>query len=116
MAILSTLIFLAEIGYAYHPDKIISVWDMKDGESIGSTQTKLANSLNTLLDEGYSRFDALVITIASVDKSLDGHYMQSVSFILAEDIEILVFLLLIKKVGHRNIFPTSKQDDTKKHV
>lgn len=109
MAVLLVIMVLAEVGYAYHGDKVVSIWDMSDVGSIGLTQTKLTSSLNDLLAQGYSRFDALAITVASVDKSLDGYYLKSVSFILAEDIEILIFLVLIRRIGQRSIFPSKRQ-------
>jgi hypothetical protein len=111
MAILLAILVLAEVGYAYHGDKVVSIWDMSDVGSIGATQSKLTASLNDLLAQGYSRLDALVITVASVDKSLDGYYLKSVSFILAEDIEILVFLILIRRIGLRSIFPSKEATD-----
>lgn len=116
MAVLSTLIILTEVGYAYHPDKIISIWDAKETDNLSSTHSKLATSVDELLGQGYSRFDALAITIASVDKSLNGHYLQSVSFILGEDVEILVFLLMIKRIGNRPIFPNGKHDDNEQKI
>jgi len=106
MAILLVILVLAEAGYAYHSDKIVSIWDLSDASSFGLTQSKLAASIDSLTAQGLSRFDALTITVASVDKSLNGYYLKSVSFILAEDIEILVFLFLIRKVGEKSIFPS----------
>jgi hypothetical protein len=110
MVILLSLTVLAEIGYAYHADNLVSIWEL-NGQSVGSTQSKVAASLNSLLGEGYSEIDALSITVASVDKSLEGHYLQSVSFILSEDIEILIFMLVVKKVGQKGIFPAGKDEN-----
>jgi len=110
MVILLGLMILAEIGYTYHADKVVSIWEL-DGQSAGTTQYKVAASLNSLLKERYSEIDAVAITVASVDKSLEGHYLQSVSFILAEDIEILIFMLFVKKIGQRGIFPAGKGGD-----
>lgn len=104
MVILLILMILTEAGYLYHADKVVSIWDLKNPESVGASRSKLDASLNDLLAQGYTPIDAVAITVASVDKSLDGHYLQSISFILAEDIEILAFLLLIKRMGQRNIF------------
>jgi hypothetical protein len=110
MVILLGLMILAEIGYTYYADKVVSIWEF-DPQSAETTQSKVAASLNSLLKGGYSEIDALAITVASVDKSLQGHYLQSVSFILAEDIEILIFMLFVKKIGQRGIFPNGKGGD-----
>ena len=116
MVVLLSLMILAEVGYAFHADKVVSIWDIGDANSLGTTQSKLSASVNALLNQGYSRMDALAITVASVDKSLGGHYVQSTSFILAEDVEILAFLLLIKRMGQKNIFSVGmgQQDNSQK--
>jgi hypothetical protein len=110
MVLLLGLMILVEIGYTYHADKVVSIWDL-GSESAGTTQSKVTASLNALLDDGYSGIDALAITIASVDKSLEGHYLQSISFVFAEDIEILIFMLLMKRIGPQGIFPTKRRVD-----
>jgi hypothetical protein len=44
----------------------------------------------------------MAITLASADKSLDGYYAKVVSYMFAEDIEIMVFMLLFRT--RREIF------------
>ena len=99
MVVLAGLMLLADIGYAYHSDKLITVEDLDSVNSISSARREFAASMRSLLAEGYSGFDGLAVLLASIDKSLDGHYMQAVSFILAEDIEIMAFILIMKKTG-----------------
>jgi hypothetical protein len=105
MVVLAGLMALAEIGYLYHSDKVISMWELENPDTLDGTRAQLTASLDSLRAQGYSQIDSLAIILASVDKSLDGHYLQAVSFILAEDIEILVFSLLLRKIGQeRSIF------------
>jgi len=112
MVVLLSLMILLEIGYTFYPDKVISIWDLNDGFD-GESQTRVATSLRGLLSEGYSGLDALAITIASVDKSLEGHYVQSISFIFSEDIEILIFMYLVKHKGQKGIFSNENMKDVK---
>ena len=103
MIILSGLVAIVEFGYAYHNERLISTDNFDSIKSVYSARYQFSSSLRALLAQGYSGFDALSVLLASVDKSLDGYYLRAVSFILAEDIEILAFLALIRKYG-RNIF------------
>ena len=112
MIVLLSLMILLEIGYTFYPDKVISIWDLNDGFD-GESQSRVATSLRGLLSEGYSGLDALAITIASVDKSLEGHYVQSISFIFSEDIEILIFMYLVKHKGQKGIFSNEDMKDVK---
>ncbi|MGI0049451.1 MAG: hypothetical protein ACREAW_07915, partial [Nitrososphaera sp.] len=116
MVVLASLMALAEIGYLYHGDKVISIWELENSDTLDATRARLTGSLDSLRAQGYSQIDALTIVLASVDKSLDGHYLQAVSFILAEDIEILAFSLLLRKMGQKSIFsqvaPNRNNDDS----
>lgn len=103
MLVLGGLMFLAEVGYSYHSDKLITVDNLDSANSLYTARREFSSSLRSLFAQGYSGFDGLAVLLASIDKSLDGHYMRAVSFILAEDIEILAFLLAMKKTG-RSIF------------
>jgi hypothetical protein len=47
----------------------------------------------------YSPIEIIAITLASADKSLDGHYGKAVSYMFAKDIEIMIFMLLFRKRG-----------------
>ena len=116
MVVLAGLMALAEIGYLYHGDKVISIWDLENSDTLDATRARLTGSIDSLRAQGYSQIDSLAIVLASVDKSLDGHYLQAVSFILAEDIEILAFSLLLRKMGQQSIFsqvaPNKNNDDS----
>jgi hypothetical protein len=46
--------------------------------------------------DGYSAFELIAITLASADKNFDGYYSKVVSYMFAEDIEIMVFMLLFR--------------------
>ena len=94
--ILLFIILFVEIGYQYHGDRIVSISELG---TVDGAQKQLSNSIGALKTLGYSWFDALSITIASVDKSLDGYYLKSANFILAENLEIMVFLVVMKKAG-----------------
>jgi hypothetical protein len=40
--------------------------------------------------------------VASTDKSLNGNYSKTTSFLLAEDLEMLAFVLVVRK--KKNLF------------
>jgi len=110
MIVLGSIMVLADIGYLYHKDRIISIWELRSSNSIDDTRARLTESIDSLRAQGYSQLDTTAIIVASVDKSLDGHYLQAVSFILAEDIELLAFVLVLKRIGSRGIFsPAASQ-------
>jgi hypothetical protein len=112
MVILSVLVFLVEFGYAYHAERLISVDRLNsDVRSFYYARMQFSSSLRTLQDQGYSDFDAFSILLASVDKSLDGYYLKAVSFILAEDIEILAFLTVFRRT-RGSIFGPSRSSNT----
>jgi hypothetical protein len=51
----------------------------------------------------YSTIEIIAITLASADKILDGYYYtKAVSYMFAEDIEIMIFMLLFRT--RREIF------------
>jgi hypothetical protein len=113
MVVLSGLMLIAEIGYSYHSDRLITVDNLDSISSISSARREFSSSLRTLFAQGYTGFDGIAVLLASIDKSLDGHYMRAVSFILAEDIEILAFLVAMKRTG-RNIFGSQTKSAEKK--
>ncbi|HKU48453.1 MAG TPA: hypothetical protein VJP79_00760 [Nitrososphaera sp.] len=93
-SIILGLIVLIDYGYANHPDEIVS---LKDITTMQGAQDHVNESVKQLTLRGYSVFDAAAITAASVDKSLQGFYLKSASFVLAEHLEIIVFMLLARK-------------------
>lgn len=51
----------------------------------------------------YSTIEIIAITLASTDKTLDSYYYsKAVSYMFAEDIEIMIFMLLFRT--RREIF------------
>jgi len=50
----------------------------------------------------YSPVEIIAITLASADKTLDGYYSIAVSYMIAEDFEIMIFMMLFRT--RREIF------------
>jgi hypothetical protein len=88
------LIILIEYGYANHPAEIVS---LREITTVQGAQDHVNESVKQLTLRGYSAFDAASITAASVDKSLQGFYLKSASFVLAEHLEVMAFMLLARK-------------------
>jgi len=102
--ILGSILGFTEYGYANYSDRLITM-DMSQEDvqrsldvlGASDLQSGLVNSL-----QKYSPFEIMAITLASADKSLDGYYAKVVSYMFAEDIEIMVFMLLFRT--RREIF------------
>jgi len=102
MIALSALIGLVEFGYFYHAASVSSFEELKDfGNSNDHSAALFQKVMHSAISGSSGRqlptIDALSILIASVDKSLDGQYVKAVSFILAEDVEILIFMIFVRK-------------------
>jgi hypothetical protein len=105
MVVLGTILGFIEYGYANYSDRLITVDFAQEeiSESFGALtatqqmQTRLVDNLNK-----YSPVEIMAITLASADKSLDGYYSLAVSYMLAEDVEIMIFMLLFRT--RREIF------------
>jgi len=99
LAILGCILAFIEYGYANYADRLITVdLDRKELEqSMGSltsteqVQSKLMENLHK-----YSAFEIVAITLASADKTLAGYYSLAVSYMFAEDVEIMIFMLLFR--------------------
>src|SRR5581483_4773868 len=102
--ILGSILGFTEYGYANYSDRLITM-DMNQQDlqrSLGMLDTNdLHSSLAKSLQK-YSPVEIIAITLASADKSLDGYYAKVVSYMFAEDIEIMVFMLLFRT--RREIF------------
>jgi hypothetical protein len=99
MVILGSILGLIEYGYANYSDRLVTV-DFTQ-EEIGESLDALAASrqMQARLTENlqkYSPIEIMAITLASADKSLEGYYSLAVSYMLAEDIEIMIFMLLFR--------------------
>jgi uncharacterized membrane protein len=102
--ILGSILGFTEYGYANYSDRLITM-DMSQEDLQRSLNLLGANDLDGSLARSlqkYSPFEIMAITLASADKSLDGYYAKVVSYMFAEDIEIMVFMLLFRT--RREIF------------
>ncbi|HEX7033823.1 MAG TPA: hypothetical protein VF172_12565, partial [Nitrososphaera sp.] len=105
LIILGSILGLIEYGYVSYSDRLVTIDFMQEEskESFGArsasqqVQERLAQNL-----QRYSYMEILAITLASADKSLDGYYSLAVSYLFAEDIEIMIFMLLFR--ARRDIF------------
>ncbi len=88
------IIVLVEYGYAYHRSDLISIYDL---DTVDSAQKHVNDSVRELTLRGHSIMDIFSITAASVDRSLNGYYLKSASFVFAEHLEVMAFLLIAKK-------------------
>lgn len=93
-AILATLLLLTQYGYSHYGSRLVllDVFNPDDRE--------LDNALHPF--ENYPLLDKIAITAASIDKSLNGNYSRTTSFLLAEDLEMLSFVLVVRK--KKNLF------------
>jgi hypothetical protein len=102
--ILGTILGFTEYGYANYSDRLITM-DMSQEDLQRSLNLLGANDLHGNLAKSlqrYSPFEIIAITLASADKSLNGYYAKLVSYMFAEDIEIMIFMLLFRT--RREIF------------
>ena len=96
-SVILSLIVLIDYGYANHPNDIVALGEIT---TIQGAQDHVNQSVKQLTLRGYSVFDAASITAASVDKSLHGFYLKSATFVFAEHLEILAFMLLARRATH----------------
>lgn len=102
--ILGSILGFTEYGYANYSDRLITM-DMSQEDLQRSLNLLGTNDLHGGLAKSldkYSPFEIMAITLASADKSLNGYYAKVVSYMFAEDIEIMVFMLLFRT--RREIF------------
>ena len=107
MFLLASILFLIDYGYANYGDRLITM-DMSEQEfqetlRLFSGDAELTRNLSESLSE-YSALDIMAITLASADKNFDGYYSKIVSFMFAEDIEIMIFLTIFR--SRKEIFAT----------
>lgn len=105
LVILSSILGFIEYGYANYPHRLITV-DFTQAEleesfgALTASQLMQARLVENLRE--YSTIEIIAITLASADKSLDGYYSLAVSYMFAEDIEIMIFMMLFR--AKREIF------------
>ena len=105
LVIIAGILGFIEYGYSNYADRLITVDFTQEEieESFGALpasqqmQARLVESLRE-----YSTIEIIAITLASADKSLDGYYSLAVSYMFAEDIEIMIFMMLFR--SKREIF------------
>jgi hypothetical protein len=88
-AILVSLLLLIQFGYLYYGSNLISI------NIFGSEDKELEKGL--LPFKNYPFVDKVAIIVASTDKSLNGNYSKTTSFLLAEDMEMTMFVLIARR-------------------
>ncbi len=99
LILLGGILGFIEYGYANYSDRLIAVDFTQEEieESFGALtasqqmQARLAENLRE-----YSPIEIIAITLASTDKSLGGYYSLAASYMFAEDIEIMIFMMLFR--------------------
>ncbi|HEU4604719.1 MAG TPA: hypothetical protein VFS46_00610 [Nitrososphaera sp.] len=99
LILLGGILGFIEYGYANYSDRLIAVDFTQEEieESFGALtasqqmQERLVENLRE-----YSTIEIIAITLASADKSLGGYYSLAVSYMFAEDIEIMIFMMLFR--------------------
>jgi hypothetical protein len=88
------LLILIQFGYSYYASKLVSinVFELKDKD--------LEKGL--LPYRNYPFVDKIAIIVASIDRSLNGNYSKTTSFLLAEDMEMTIFVIMARR--KRNLF------------
>lgn len=105
IVILGSILGFIEYGHANYADRLITMEfsQQEIEESFGALtasqqmQAKLVENLRK-----FSLVEIIAITLASADKTLDGYYSMAVSYMFAEDIEIMIFMLMFR--AKREIF------------
>lgn len=110
MLVLASILGFIEYGHAYYADRLITVeLNQQELESsfgaLAASDELQANMVQNL--QKYSPIEIIAITLASADKSLDGYYSKVVGFLFAEDIEIMIFMLLFRT--RREIFAAPQE-------
>lgn len=99
LVLLGSILGFIEYGYANYSDRLVTVdfTEEEIGESFGalSASQQMQARLTANLQK-YSPIEIIAITLASADKSLEGYYSLAVSYMFAEDIEIMIFMLLFR--------------------
>lgn len=105
LIILGSILGFTEYGRANYADRLITV-DFNQQEieesfgALTASQQMQARLVENM--QKYSPVEIIAITLASADKSLGGYYSLAVSYMFAEDIEIMIFMLLFR--ARREIF------------
>ncbi len=96
--VISGLIFLIEFGYSYHGSILGDIastsvlWSLTHQQNLDQSAIKVQLA-------GYSIIDRTAILAAIIDKSTNGYYLKTASYLFAENIEVMAFLFVIRRVG-----------------
>ena len=110
LILLGGILGFIEYGYANYSDRLIAV-DFTQEEieesfgALSASQQMQARLVENLRE--YSAIEIIAITLASADMSLGGYYSLAVSYLFAEDIEIMIFMMLFR--AKRDIFAAPRQ-------
>ena len=88
--LLGGILLIIEYGYFHYYNILIklNIFDEKQTEQL----LLQANS-----GKPYSIYAITAIIIVSIDKSLDGNYSKLISYFLAEDVEMMILILILRK-------------------
>jgi hypothetical protein len=100
IVILVSILFMIEYGYAKYSDKLVTL--QVDQQQLSRSLQYLASDQQLRAElhkslAGISPIEVVAITLASTDATLHGYYSQIIGFILAENIEILAFLVIFRR-------------------
>ncbi|HEY3094243.1 MAG TPA: hypothetical protein VGJ42_00620 [Nitrososphaera sp.] len=104
LVILGSILGFIEYGKANYADRLISVdFNQKEiEESFGALTVSEQMQERLVENLKYSPAEIVAITLASADKSLGSYYSLAVSYMFAEDIEVMIFMMLFR--ARREIF------------
>jgi hypothetical protein len=108
--VLVSILGFIEYGYTNYSDRLLTIDISQEHlqrslQMLGATY-QFHDSMDQLLQK-YSPVEITAIALASTDKSLGGYYSKVVSYMFAEDIEIMIFMLLFRT--RREIFAAPNQ-------
>lgn len=99
IAILTLVLILTEYGYSMYSDKLVT---LQIDQLQLSRSFELLSRDHALMEQlhknlvNFSPLGIMAITLASTDATLHGYYTKIISYMLAENIEIVAFVFLFK--------------------
>ena len=88
--LLGGILIFIEYGYSHYYSILIklNIFDETETEQL---------LLQGNSGKPYSVYSITAILIASIDKSLNGNYSKLISYFLAEDVEMIILILILRK-------------------
>lgn len=109
LVLLGSILGLIQYGHERFSDRLVAV-DLAGQEVEESLRLLAANEeLKGRLAENleaYSPLDIMAITLASTDLTFHGYYVKFISYVFAENVEIMVFLLFFRTREDMFAFPS----------